>query len=199
MHIAEGFLRPEILIAGGVVGGAFAAYAFKTVENEELPKVAACSALFFLASFVHISIGISSVHLILSGIVGALLGVRAFVAIGTALLLQGLLFGFGGITTLGINLCILALPALLARALFVVRLKSAVLTRINWFLIGFLPIALGTILLALALAINGEGFWLAAEAAFVAHIPIMFLEGVITLLAFGFLQRVRPELLKVER
>lgn len=71
------------------------------------------SAMFFIASFIHIPIGPTSIHLILSGLIGAFLGFNAGLAIFAALLLQALLFGYGGITVLGVNLLMIASPAVL--------------------------------------------------------------------------------------
>ncbi|MDR0408635.1 MAG: cobalt transporter CbiM [Campylobacteraceae bacterium] len=198
MHISEGVLRPEILVAGAVISAAVTIYALKILKNEEIPKVSAFSALFFLASFVHIPIGVTSVHLILNGIVGAVLGIRAFIAIFVALLLQGLLFGYGGITTLGINLFTLATPALVGYWLFNISYKKVWQKQIIWFFVGFLPITFGALLLSLVLSLNGDekGFLIAAKIAFLAHIPIMIVEGIITLLALNFIEKVKPSFIR---
>ncbi|MDR3347279.1 MAG: cobalt transporter CbiM [Helicobacteraceae bacterium] len=198
MHISEGVLRPEILIGGAVVASAVTAYALYRLKSESIPTVSAFSALFFLASFVHVPIGVTSAHLILSGLVGAILGLEAFVAIGVALLFQGVLFAFGGITTLGINLCVLATPALIARAIFVCKAPNKAAQNAQWFLTGFVPIAFGAFLLSAVLALNGEGFYAAAKLAFVAHIPVMIIEGIITMLALNFIRKVRPQLLEIK-
>ena len=124
MHLSEGLLQPEILVGGAILSSAFTLYAFKTLKDEEIPKTAVLSALFFLASFVHVPIGPVSVHLVLGGLVGAMLGLRAFIAIFVALFLQGILFGFGGLTTLGINLFNLAAPTLLGYWLFVLPTQN---------------------------------------------------------------------------
>ncbi|MDR1451453.1 MAG: cobalt transporter CbiM [Helicobacteraceae bacterium] len=203
MHIAEGALRPEILAIGWGAGASALTYALATLKSEEIPKTAACSALFFVASFVHIPIGITSAHLILNGVIGALIGFRAFAAIGAALIMQTLLFGYGGVSVYGVNLCVLALPAALGYALFLLVPKAALKSRethfwrkrIAWFSIGFCPILLGAIMLSGVLALNGEGFIDAAKLAFLAHLPVAAIEGVITLFALDFIERVKPELL----
>jgi len=195
MHISEGVLRPEILIAGALISAAVTIYALKVIKNDDIPKVSTFSALFFLASFIHIPLGVTSVHLILSGIVGAVLGVRAFVAIFVALLLQGLLFGYGGVTTLGVNLFVLATPALLGSWLFKLHYSKVWLKNTLWFCVGFAPVAFGTLLLSTVLALNGSGFIIAAKIAFVAHIPVMMIEGIITLLALRFIEKVKPSFL----
>lgn len=198
MHLSEGLLRPEILIGGTVVSAVFTLYAFKTLKDDEIPKTAVLSALFFLASFVHVPIGPTSVHLVLGGIVGAMLGFRAFIAIFVALLLQGVLFGFGGLTTLGINLFNLATPTLIGYWLFMLPSSNRWQKDILWFLIGFVPLALSAFLLSLTLALNGDAFVDAAKVALLAHLPVMFIEGFITLFALRFIEKVSPHLLYVK-
>lgn len=197
MHISEGVLKPEILIAGVVASSVLTAYAFKTLQHKEIPKTAVLSALFFLASFIHIPIGPTSVHLVLGGIVGALLGIRAFIAIFIALLLQGVLFGYGGITTLGINLFNLATPTLLAYFMLRMTKKSPQKIKyLTWFFIGSLPLSISALLLSITLAFNGEAFISAAQIAFVAHFPVMIIEGIITLMALKFIEKVSPLILQ---
>lgn len=199
MHLSEGLLRPEILIGGAVVSAAFTLYAFKTLKDDEIPKTAVLSALFFLASFIHVPIGPTSVHLVLGGIVGAMLGFRAFIAIFVALLLQGVLFGFGGLTTLGINLFNLAIPTLIGYWLFMLPSTKRWQKDLLWFLVGFIPLALSAFLLSLTLALNGDVFVDAAKLALMAHLPIMFIEGFITLFALRFIEKVSPHLLHVKK
>lgn len=195
MHLSEGLLKPEILIGGAVVSALFTLYAFKTLKDDEIPKTAVLSALFFLASFIHVPIGPTSVHLVLGGIVGAMLGFRAFIAIFVALLLQGVLFGFGGLTTLGINLFNLATPTLIGYWLFMLPSSKHWHKDLLWFLIGFIPLAVSAFLLSLTLALNGDAFIDAAKIALLAHLPLMFMEGFITLLALRFIEKVAPSLL----
>lgn len=199
MHLSEGLLRPEILIGGAVISAAFTLYAFKTLKDDEIPKTAVLSALFFLASFIHVPIGPTSVHLVLGGIVGAMLGIRAFIAIFVALLLQGVLFGFGGLTTLGINLFNLATPTLIGYWLFMLPSTKRWQKDMLWFLVGFIPLALSAFLLSLTLALNGDAFVDAAKLALMAHLPIMFIEGFITLFALRFIEKVSPHLLHVKK
>lgn len=199
MHISEGVLKPEILIGGAVVSSLISIYAFKKLKNEEIPQVAVFSALFFLASFIHVPIGPTSVHLILNGIIGAILGVRAFIAIGIALLLQGVLFGFGGVSTLGINTFNLAFPALLGYIIFSLHVEDGLLKKLKYFFVGFLPVSISAILLSLTLAINGESFYTASKISLASNVPVMIIEGVITMFAIFFLEKVYPQILKRDK
>jgi cobalt/nickel transport system permease protein len=196
MHISEGVLRPEILVSGAILSLAISSYALKKLKNEEIPLVAVFSALFFLASFIHVPAGPVSIHLILNGIIGAILGIRAFIAILIALLLQGVLFGYGGISTLGINTFNLALPSMIGYFIIIVHVDNFLLKKIKYFFVGFLPVSISALFLSTTLALNGEAFISAAKVAFLANVPLMFIEGIITMFALLFLEKVYPKILK---
>jgi ABC-type Co2+ transport system permease subunit len=96
------------------------------VRDEEIPRVAALTAAFFVVSQIHVPFPGESAHLLLNGLVGVILGWRAGLAIPIGLFLQMALFTHGGWTTLGVNSCVMGLPALLAWLLF------AGLRRLPW-------------------------------------------------------------------
>lgn len=199
MHISEGVLSAPLLISGWAVSAPLLGYALKTLKPHEIPLVASLSALFFVASFIHVPFGVTNIHLVLVGIVGAFIGIQAFVAILVALFLQALLFSYGGLSVLGVNLAVMALPALLARVIFK-RARASQYRQIGYFLVGFFSILLASILLSLVLILEGEGFKSAAFAVFGFNIPLMVIEGILTYLALSFLERYRPQLLdRVER
>src|SRR5205823_910568 len=60
----------------------------------------------------------SSVHLLLNGLVGIILGWRAPLAILIGVSLQAALIPHGGFSTIGVNTCTEAIPALAAGFLF---------------------------------------------------------------------------------
>ena len=64
------------------------------------------------------------------------------------------------------------------------------------FACGFTAILLSGVLVAAALLFSGQGFLQVAELAFLSHIPVMIIEGVITLFIFFFIRKVRPEMLE---
>jgi cobalt/nickel transport system permease protein len=141
-------------------------------------------------------VGPSNAHLILNGIVGLLLGWAAFPAILTALLLQAMLFQFGGITTLGVNTVIMAGPAVVCYHLcgpFVLK-KPAVAVPAA-FACGAGSVFLGALVVAASLMFTEEGFLEVAGLVVAAHLPIMVIEGVITVFCVAFLKKVKPEML----
>jgi cobalt/nickel transport system permease protein len=197
MHISDGVLPIFVTVGGYAVSAALTAYSAARTQSEDLPKVAVVTSAFFVASLVHVPFGPTSVHLLIPGLVGAMLGPSAFLSIGLGLLLQSLLFQFGGITALGANTLMMGLPALLCGWFFQTFKGNA---RTRQMTIGGLAGALGTVLaavmLALLLAAGGEDFFGVAGIALAAHVPVVLIEGVVTAFAIGFLGRVKPELLQ---
>src|SRR5262249_25418481 len=91
---------------------------------DEIPRAALFAAVFFVASLIHIRVGPTSVHLLLNGLIGLTLGWWACIVIPAGLVLQAVLLGHGDISTLGVNSCVLLAPALLARGLYRIGLRS---------------------------------------------------------------------------
>ena len=198
MHISDGVLPASIWIGSYVVTAGISAVSLRKMDVDDAPKVAVVTASFFVASLLHVKFGPTSVHLILNGFAGVLLGWTAFVSILVGLVLQAFLFGHGGVTTLGVNAIMMGLPALAAYQLF--RLHSKFNFKTNDFLFGFLAgflgVFFGTIILAILLAISGEEFFGVAKLAAIAHLPVMIIEGIVTGFVVSFLKRVKPEILE---
>ena len=125
MHISDGVLPISITVGSYAASAALAAWSVRRTRSEELPKVAVVTAAFFVASLIHVPFGPTSVHLLIPGLAGALLGPSAFLAIGLGLLLQSILFQFGGLTALGANALMMGVPAL-ACGVFFQKLKGQV-------------------------------------------------------------------------
>ena len=196
MHISEGVLSPAILGAGAALAAAGTAVGLRRLDYDRLLSVAILAAAFFVGSLIHVPIGPASAHLILNGLVGVILGWAAFPAILVALVLQSVLFQYGGFTVLGVNAFNMAFPAVLCFYLTRPLLtRTGRLRAAGAFCCGALSVAGAGLLTALSLSFTSEGFLQAAQVLFVAHIPVMIAEGIVTVLAVSFLTRVRPELL----
>jgi cobalt/nickel transport system permease protein len=197
MHISEGVLSPGVLAAGAGLTVVGTAIGLKKMDYEAIPRVAILSAAFFVATLIHVPVGPVGLHLVLNGLMGLLLGWVAVPAILIALFLQALLFQFGGLTVLGVNTVIMALPAVVCFYLLRPWLRrQGSLARVAAFACGFTAIVLSGLLVAVALIGTGQAFIRVAELAFLAHLPLMILEGIITLMVFLFLKKVRPEMLE---
>ncbi len=273
VHLADGVLSPLWLLLGFAVSAVLFALAARNLPEEQIPRIGVSAAAMFVASsLVHIPIPPTSVHLLLNGLAGVLLGIRCVLAIAVVLLLQVLLLGHGGFTTWGINVSIQAIPALLGGWLFRKTAKAErfrhgggrwvlvagcvgawllalavtveVLTRMLWmrdrlttmpwsaFLVcsplGALTIVVASLfaawgerrleiaplfplglalgggctlltclLNALVLLSQGEDWRMLAIVVLAAHLPVVAVEGLMLGFLVGFLQRVRPELLRL--
>jgi len=199
MHISEGILSAPVLATGAVLTVAGCAVGLKKMDYDQIPQVAILSATFFVASLVHIPIGPSSVHLILNGIIGLLLGWAAIPAILVALILQAVLFQFGGITTLGVNTANVAVPAIICYYMFDygVKCKNTFISLGSAFTCGFLAIFLTSIMVGISLVFTGKAFMEVSKLVIIAHFPIMIIEGIMTVFCVAFLKKVKPEMLGV--
>jgi cobalt/nickel transport system permease protein len=128
VHISAGVLQWPWLVAGFVIAALLIlAGSIHLPEDEDMAITAVFTAVFFVASLIHIRVGPTSVHLLMNGLVGVTLGRRACLAIPVGLFLQAALLGHGDISTLGVNTCILAAPALIAPLVYRIGLLSPAL------------------------------------------------------------------------
>ena len=196
MHISEGVLSWPILASGAALAAAGTAVGLKKLDYDRIAQAGILSASFFVASLIHVPIGPSSVHLILNGVVGLLLGWGAVPAIVVALFLQAVLFQYGGITTLGVNTVIMAGPAVICYLVFAPMISNKPrITFLAAFAVGFFSVLLGGIIVGLALMFTEKNFFEVAALVIAAHIPIMIIEGFVTAFCVSFLKKVQPSLL----
>ncbi len=200
MHIVDGALTLPVLAAGGAIALGGTALGLKKMDLDEIPRVGLLSAAFFLASLIHVPVGPSSVHLILNGLVGLVLGWTAFPALLVGLLLQAVFFGFGGLVVLGVNVANIAFPAVIVYLLVnkpLSRANNNSMFFILGFLAGSLAVGLTTGLVAVSLAFSGEEFVPAAKLVFYTHLPLMILEGVLVGAAAVLISKVKPDMFRL--
>lgn len=199
MHISEGVLSPSILASGGALAFAGTAVGLKKLDYDKVMNVSLLTATFFVASLIHVPIGPGSVHLILGGLMGILLGWSCFPVILVALFLQMIFFQYGGLVVLGTNTTIMALPAVTCFYLFRPWFeKNGRKRQVAAFCCGFLSVLLSSLLMSLALFSTDSGFLHASLLIIGAQTPLMFIEGIITMFAVSFLAKVQPEFLEIK-
>lgn len=152
VHISDGVLAHPWLWGGFLLTAALAALGAFRVRDEEIPRIALLTAAFFLASLVHVRVGPTSVHLLLNGLAGILLGWRAALAIPLAVTLQAVLFGHGGFSAVGVNSCVMTAPALAAGLLFG-GLRRSPLARLPGWREGLVTVSAFCWLLALVFSV----------------------------------------------
>jgi cobalt/nickel transport system permease protein len=183
-------------LSGGALAAAGTAIGLKKLDYDRIAKAGILSAAFFVASLIHVPVGPANAHLILNGLVGLLLGWAAFPAILVALVLQAVLFQFGGITGLGVNTIIMALPAVLCYLVCSPFLhKNPKLALSAAFACGFFSVLLSALVLGLALVFTEENFFEVSAIVIAGHIPVMIIEGLITAMCVAFLRKVQPTML----
>ncbi len=197
MHISEGVLSPMALSVGWAVAGAGVSMGLRRMKPEWAVRTALLSSAFFLASLINVPIGPGSTHLSLIAPVGLVLGWAAFPAILTALLLQAILFHFGGLLVLGVNTADMAVPAVIVYLLFAgpIRRSSGCAAAALSFAAGGLAVLLGALGVGLFLGLSDGNFLTAAKILFAAHIPLALVEGIVTAFMTGWMKKVAPEFL----
>lgn len=208
MHIPEGFLTGEAAAVGAVTAavgvGVCLRGAARTAREKDLP-VAGLAAAFFVvgeAPFIPVTIG-TNAHLLGGALAVALLGpYLGALTITTVCILQALLFGSGGITTLGATITVLALvPAFIGYPLLLALRKAVplpiaggltaavcVLLSAGVF-VGFMTLGAGN-------TIDRGTF---AGVTFGAYAVVAVIEGVITALLLRALLSLRPDLVRARR
>ncbi len=210
MHIPDGILPLGLTLGGFAAAAGMTAICLNRIEAQPdpragLPRASLMTAVFFAASLVHIPVPPTSVHLLLCGLMGAMLGWYAMPAILIGLLFQAVMFGHGGLTTLGVNGVILGLPALaafgLCRALQGATHPAA--AAFASFVAGAGAVLLAVALFAVILLAGLPGHLDAsAERAAIlalalAHLPLALAEGLVVAAVLGFLRRTSPEMICV--
>ncbi|WP_454915912.1 cobalt transporter CbiM [Xanthobacter sediminis] len=198
-HIPDGVLSAPVLIVGGVLAVAGVGLGLRRLDDRLIPRAGILAAALFVGSLISVPVGPSSVHVLLSGLMGIMLGVATFPAVLVMLLLQTLLFGFGGLTTLGVNTVNIALPGVLFALLLAPAIRNAshAATRAALAgLVGALSVAGTAILVALSLALSSSEYTPVASVLIATYVPLMIGEAFVTATIVTFLARVQPDALR---
>jgi cobalt/nickel transport system permease protein len=196
-HIPDGVLSMPVLVAGGVIAAGAVAIGLKRISDQEIPRVAILASGFFALSLFALPVGPSSVHLLLGGLMGIVLGTAIFPAVCVALLLQAVMFGFGGLTTLGVNIVNIALPGAIIGALAAPMIARANATgaAVIAGLASAACVACTGLLVALSLSLSSTDYMLSARVMIATYFPLMVVEGLVGGFCISFVKRVKPELL----
>lgn len=204
MHLPDGIVPVEMALAGYGASAALVALSLARVKalpdpQARVPRVAMLTTVFFAASLLAVPVPPVSVHLMLAGLMGVMLGWFAIPAILVGLFLQAVLFGHGGITTLGLNGLIFGLPALLAHGIW--HLAGARWPRLSCLVAGSgaiiaaLAIFVSLVLAGLPVSLDAGAERVALQVFVLAHLPLVLAEGVIVFLLVPVLRRVEPRLI----
>ena len=195
MHISEGILSGGVLAVGwaGTIAGV--SYGLRKTNTDKIIQTALISSAFFLASLVNIRTGPSSTHLTLLAPMGLILGHAVFPAVFTALLLQALLFHFGGLLVLGVNTFVMGFASLATYLVFgrMIRKGSWVITLS--FMAGAFAVMIAAVIAGMFLMMTDSNFAGAVKVLLIAHAPVAVIEGCVTSFLVMWLKRAAPEFL----
>ena len=199
MHLSEGVLHTPVLLSGAALAIAGIAVGLRRLESENLPLTALFAAAFFVAGTIHVPVGIGSVHLILNGMAGLFLGWAVFPAFLIALLLQVIFFSFCGFAVLGVNLCVMAAPAVIVHYLFRSRLQPQ-MTLKDRLLVGIGAGVIGVggagALASFVLMLDGGKSYLdLVWLLLVSHVPVFILDSIISVGVITSLCKMYPAVL----
>ena len=196
-HIPDGVLSAPVLIGGAVLAVAGLAVGLRRLDEADIPRTAILAAVFFVASLVAVPVGPSSIHLLLSGLMGIVLGVRAVPAIFVGLLLQAVFFGFGGLTSLGVDVVDIAFPGVILGLVARPWLAGASGGRAAAIGAGVAALAVGgtAVCVSAALALSSADYLPSLRIVAVTYVPLALVEAVVTGFVVAHLARVKPEVL----
>jgi cobalt/nickel transport system permease protein len=208
MHIPDGYLTLPVIAVTFAVTILFWAISFKKVKLDEkqVPIMGLLTALFFAAMMMNYPIvGGTTAHLLGGASLGLILGPFAgTISITIILVLQALLFGDGGLTTLGANVLNMGVIAVFVPcALFLILNKFLKADGRKLYAIIFVSAFVGDVLAAIAAGTElglstptfQYGLSVAVPAMAINHSVIGVGEGTVTTILVGTLLKVRPDVL----
>ncbi len=205
MHIPDGLIPfPQYLIYGiiSLIAIFFALkWARSNLDERAIPLLAVLSAGIFAIQAMNIPIPFgTSGHMVGAALVAIVLGSpwAAVLVLSIVLVLQGLLFGDGGMTALGVNIFNMGVVGGFAGFYTYKSLKN-VNGKFAVFTAGWMSIFIASIVAAFELAISGA-FPLDLGLLYMGgfHAIIGLVEGAITLVVVLAIQNVRPDLFSLE-
>ncbi|WP_424410001.1 cobalt transporter CbiM [Pasteurella sp. PK-2025] len=201
MHLSEGILHLPTILTTDLIAFGAVWLGLRRLHNEKLPLNALFASVFFVASTIHVPVGIGSVHLILNGMAGLFLGWSVFPAFLIALLLQVVFFSFGGFAVLGANLCSMGFSALLAH--YVLRpFISAQASNTQLIIVGIFAAIIGILgalfITASILFIDGgNAYFEVIYLLFISHLPVMVVDSLISCSVILLLRKMQPDMLNL--
>jgi cobalt/nickel transport system permease protein len=210
MHIPDGFISPKFYIPAFAAAAALwavgARRARRTLDAETIPQLAVITALAFILMMIALPLpGGTSVHASGIALLAVVFGVwTAYLSVSLVLLLQALLFGMGGVTSLPVNALAMGMAGGLAAAA-VFRALKPLHEKTALFAAGWISVVIPALMLAIALGVQpliahtADGTPLffpftlevTLPAVLIPHALLGIGEGILTVMVYCFLNRLR--------
>lgn len=166
MHIPDGFLSPQTYLPAYAIAAGAWTWAGKNIKRQldesTVPRLAVITALSYALGIIMIPLpGGTSGHALGIALLALLFGIRtAFVSYSLVLLLQSLLFGAGGITSLAVNALSMGLAGA-SIAVFSRKLLARFGDTVSIALAAWMSVMFSGILVAIVLGVQP---WIAHKA-----------------------------------
>jgi cobalt/nickel transport system permease protein len=209
MHIPDGYLSPTVVIIAFIVTLVFWALSFLKIkgslDEKQVPLMGLLTALFFAAQMINYPIIFgTTAHLIGGASLGIILGPWAgCISMTIIIVLQALLFGDGGLTTLGANVLNMGVISVFIPAimLFVYnKVSKGKGLMVGIFISAFVADVVAAIFAGVELGFSQPvfqyGLSVAVPAMAINHSIIGVIEGAVTAVLVAVLIKVRPDVLK---
>jgi cobalt/nickel transport system permease protein len=209
LHIPDGFLSPSVFITTYIITIIFWATSFRKIKltDKQVPIMGLLTALFFAAMMMNYPIvGGTTAHLLGGASLGLILGPFAgCISVTIILVLQALLFGDGGLTTLGANVLNMGVIGVFVPCgLFLLMNKVLKGTGKKLYFTIFVSAFIADVLAAIAAGTElglsqptfQYGLSVAVPAMAVNHSIIGVAEGIVTTILIETLLKLRPDVLE---
>ncbi len=193
VHLPDGVLPGSVCICSAVGAVSLTALGLRGISDRLVPRLAVLTALFFAIGTVHVRVGPGSVHLLCTGILAVVVGWRAIVPVAIGVLMHALLLQHGGLTTIGVNILVLGVPAMVMGAASQ-YLSEKIPTKLTWCLgvgatVGAYLLSMLLFLLVISFVdqrlTEPIGIWAAM------HVPVMLFELVVAGATVAYLAKVQ--------
>jgi len=212
MHIPDGLMEPTIFAIGWFIAilvlGVATKAVNKRVDKRQIPLMATLAAGIFVAQMLNFPIGGGTTgHLVGAALAAILVGPYAGVLIITVILIiQCLLFGDGGITTLGLNIFNMAIIGCFV-GWYVYKAFPKKYEIAGIFTASWMAVFIGSFACAIELAashgISGGAYGITASISIpmmlIYHTVIGIGEAIITTGVITYIAHLSPEMLKIPK
>jgi len=203
MHIPDGFLNGTTAAATALVSAAALGYSAHKVKKQMgdkyIPLLGVIAAFVFAAQMLNFPVAAgTSGHFVGGVLAAALLGPEAgLLVMASVIVVQAFIFQDGGLTALGANILNMGFVGTFLGYYFYVLIKKIINQKAALFISAWTMTVVASAFCAVELAISGVvPLKLALPAMAGVHALIGLGEAVITVAAFAFVKRLRPDLIK---
>jgi len=212
MHIPDGLMAPAVSALGWLIAIVFLAISVKLLnrklDDRQITLMAVLASGIFVAQMLNFPIGGGTTgHLVGAALASIILGPLAGMLIITVILIiQALVFGDGGILSMGLNILNMAIVCSLVAwytyRVFPAKYRTVGIFAAAWASV-FIAAAACSLELAFSYSLSGGAYGISAGIAFPAmmasHALIGIGEAIITTGVIAYLARVSPKMLKLPK